>query len=308
MAANNLQEEFDAITIQAYELRKAEKYEEALKLVQPFADKGLAVAQHIVATFYYFGESVPIDLIKASEWLQKAADQDFVESLCMLGHQYMNGVGIDIDVDKGLALLLKAIDKGNGYACYLVGKHYHALGGKDGFFKASGYYVFGINNDSRDCMRGKADMYFGTQRYKDALDLYVRALKLGCHYSAYNAATMFEKGLGCEINLELAFMLYKGASEAGDLMALHNLGTFYYGGKHVEKDVQKAFECYLKAANAGVALSQHCIGLMYFNGDLTQDLDVALSWLNKSLESGYKDSARFINEIQKIKDKNFVEH
>jgi hypothetical protein len=47
---------------------------------------------------------------------------------------------------------------------------------------------------------------------------------------------------------------------------------------------------------------------MYFNGDLTQDLDVALSWLNKSLENGYTDSTRFIDEIQKIKDKNFVEH
>jgi hypothetical protein len=48
---SELQEQFDAITIQAYELRKQEKYEEALKLVQPFADKGLPIAQHIVATF-----------------------------------------------------------------------------------------------------------------------------------------------------------------------------------------------------------------------------------------------------------------
>ena len=305
---NELQEQFDAITIQAYELRSQEKYEEALKLVQPFADKGLAVAQHIVATFHYWGEGVPEDLVLASKWLQKAADQNFIESLCMLGHQFMNGVGIPKDTDKGLSLLEKAVNKGNGYACYLVGKHYHAIGGKDGLFKASGYYVLGINDENRDCMRARADMHFGHQSYKDALDLYVQALKLGCRYSTYNAATMFEKGLGCEINLELAFMLYKTASEAGDLMALHNLGTFYYGGKHIEKDIQKAFECYLKAANEGVALSQHCIGLMYFNGDLTQDLDVALTWLTKSLESGYKDSAKFINEIQKIKDKNFVEH
>ena len=86
MAANNdLQKEFDAITIQAYELRTQEKYDEALKLVQPFAEKGLAVAQHIVATFYYFGESVPIDLIKASEWLQKAAEHILGCVMCSPG-------------------------------------------------------------------------------------------------------------------------------------------------------------------------------------------------------------------------------
>ena len=91
-------------------------------------------------------------------------------------------------------------------------------------------------------------------------------------------------------------------------MATHNLGTFYYNGKHVQQDKQKAFEFYLKGAEQNIGISQHCIGLMYFNGDLPQDLDVALSWLNKSLVNGYADSTRFIDEIQKIKDKNFVEH
>jgi TPR repeat protein len=157
-------------------------------------------------------------------------------------------------------------------------------------------------------MRGRADMNMESKSYKDALDLYVQALKLGCIKSTFNAATMFDNALGCEQNLELAFMLYKTASDAGDFMATHNVGTFYYNGKHVQQDKQKAFEFYLKGAEQNIAISQHCIGLMYFNGDLTQDLDVALSWLNKSLVNGYADSTRFIDEIQKIKDKNFVEH
>ena len=302
---SELQEKFDDITVQAYELRKAEKYEEALKLVQPFADKGLPVAQHIVGTFYYYGEGVPQDYKNASEWLSKAAEQSFPESLCMLGHLYLYGVGVSCDEEKAIDLLIKAVNKSNAYACYLLGKHYQT---KKDRFRASGFYVMGINLDSRDCMRGRAHMHMETKSYKDALDLYVQALKLGCMESTYNAATMFDNGLGCEQNLELAFMLYKTASDAGDFMATHNLGTFYYHGKHVQQDKQKAFEFYLKGADQSVGISQHCIGLMYFNGDLTQDLDVALSWLNKSLENGYTDSARFIDEIQKIKDKNFVEH
>jgi TPR repeat protein len=302
---SELQEQFDDITVQAYELRKAEKYEEALKLIQPFADKGLPIAQHIVATFHYWGEGIPEDLVKASEWLQKAADQDCTEAMSMLGHQYIYGVGIPKDEKLGEDLLLKAGAKYDGYAYYVLGRYFHNIGNR---FKASGYYVLGVNLDNRDCMRGRADMNMESKSYKDALDLYVQALKLGCIKSTFNAATMFDNALGCEQNLELAFMLYKTASDAGDFMATHNVGTFYYNGKHVEQDKQKAFEFYLKGADQGVGISQHCIGLMYFNGDLTQDLDVALSWLNKSLENGYSDSARFIDEIQKIKDKNFVEH
>jgi len=302
---SELQEQFDAITIEAFDLRQAQKFQEALNLVQPFADKGLPVAQHIVGTFYYYGEGVPQDYKSASEWLSKAAEQSFPESLCMLGHLYLYGVGVDQDEDKAIDLLTKAVNKSNAYACYLLGKHYQT---KKDRFRASGFYVMGINLDSRDCMRGRAHMHMETKSYKDALDLYVQALKLGCMESTYNAATMFDNALGCEQNLELAFMLYKTASDAGDFMATHNLGTFYYHGKHVQQDKQKAFDLYLKGADQGVGISQHCIGLMYFNGDLTQDLDVALSWLNKSLENGYTDSARFIDDIQKIKDKNFVEH
>ena len=119
---------------------------------------------------------------------------------------------------------------------------------------------------------------------------------------------MFEYGRGCEINDELAFSLYKYAAENGVMMAQHNLGAFYFNAKFVQKDIRKAFEWYLKAANQGSGMSQHNIGLMYYNGDMPQDLEVSLEWFKKSLENGYTDSARFINEIQKIKDKNFVEH
>ena len=300
-----LQNQFDEITIKAYELRTEGKYDEALKLIQPFADKGLAVAQHIIGTFHYFGESVPIDLVKASEWFHKAADQECPESLSMLGHQYLYGVGIPRDEEKGIDLLIRASNKSNGYACYLLGRYYQA---KKDRFKASGFYVLGINLESRDCMRGRAHMHMETKNYKEALDLYVQALKLGCIESTFNAATMFDNGLGCEQNLELAFMLYQAAAKSNDLMAIHNLGTFYYNGKHVAQDKKKAFEYYLQAAEMGAGISQHCIGLMYYNGDLEQDLDVALAWMKKSIENGYSDSAKYITEIEKVKEKRFVEH
>ena len=305
---DRLQKKFDEIAEKAWDLRKQESYEEAIKLIMPFAEKGLPIAQHCIATFYYYGEGVNEDFNKASEWLQKSADQDFCESLCMLGHQNLYGVGIPRNISKGIDLLVRAVNKSNGYACYLLGKHYQFDRVKCDYFRASGYYVMGVNLDNKDCMRARADMHFSAKEYKDALNLYIRASQLGCVKSTFNAATIFEKGLGYEVDLKLAFLLYKSASEAGDFMALHNLGTFYYSGKYVEKDKEKAFNCYLKAANEGVALSQHCIGLMYLNGDICQDLDVSLAWFNKALERGCRDSEQYINEIKLIKNRDFIEH
>ena len=115
---SELQEQFDAITIEAFDLRQAQKFQEALNLVQPFADKGLPVAQHIVGTFYYYGEGVSQDYKNASEWLSKAAEQSFPESLCMLGHLYLYGVGVSCDEEKAIDLLIKAVNKSNAYACY----------------------------------------------------------------------------------------------------------------------------------------------------------------------------------------------
>lgn len=72
-----LQEQFDAITIQAYELRTQEKYEEALKLVQPFAD------------------------------------QNFIESLCMLGHAIKLNYCVAIKKARKTNMLIGVIEAKN---------------------------------------------------------------------------------------------------------------------------------------------------------------------------------------------------
>ena len=55
-------------------------------------------------------------------------------------------------------------------------------------------------------------------------------------------------------------------------------------------------------------MSQHTIGLMYFNGDLPQDLEVALEWFKKSQENGYKKSGMYIQDIEQMLNKTYIEH
>ena len=272
------------------------------------ANNGDSRAQYLIGCFYYYGRRVETNHTIASNWFTKSAEQNLVDALTILGYQYMYGDGVNKDIEKAIELLEKAQAQGSAYACFLLGKIYHFDTQRKNRFTASGYYVWAIEMGSTEAKRYRADMYMDTGDYKDALDLYVKALKEGCVESAYNAANMFEYGRGCDVNNELAFNLYLHAAQNGVMMAQHNVGAYYYNAKYVEKDIQKAFEWYLKAANQGSAMSQHNIGMMYYNGDLTQDLEVALAWFKKSFESGYLNSKRFINEIEIILSEDYIKN
>ncbi len=271
------------------------------------ANNGDCRAQYLIGCFYYYGRKVESNHNKASYWFTKSANQNLVDAQTILGYQYMYGDGVEKDIDKAIELLEKAHAQGSTYACFLLGKIYHFDPKRKSRFTASGYYVWAIEMGSTEAKRYRADMYMDTGSYKEALDLYVRALKEGCVESAYNAANMFEYGRGCEVSDELAFHLYLHSAESGVMMAQHNVGAYYYNAKYVEKDIKKAFEWYLKAANQGSAMSQHNIGLMYFNGDMPQDLEVSLEWFKKSLENGYKDAAKYIRDIEQILNKEYIE-
>jgi TPR repeat protein len=284
-------------------LQEENNHTEALALIQPFADKGLAIAQHLVGTFHYYGRSVPEDLKKAVEWIQKAADQGYGESLSMLGYQYIRGQGVLKDLNRGLSLLEQAGKAGVGYAYFQLGEYYGLKSDEDNQYKAANYYIEGIKLDNRDCMRELALMYAKRNEHKKALELFEMALKLGDVDSAFNAGYMYEEGLGCDQNLELAFMLYQAAYKCGSIKALNNIGNMYLNGRHVKEDKQKAFECYLEASNKGDEVSQFNIGNMYYTGDMPQDLEVALAWFKKSLENGNQRAGKFIAEIEQIRNK-----
>ena len=75
----------------------AGKQDEALQIWEPLAksgDTGLAVN---VAGMYEFGQKLPQDYAKSTEWYQIAADQGDGYAQYMLGRAYTRGVGVSID-------------------------------------------------------------------------------------------------------------------------------------------------------------------------------------------------------------------
>ena len=293
----------------AKQLIEDKKFDQAYHKLLPVAEAGDSRAQYVIGTFYYYGNGVAENHHTAATWFRKSAQQDLVDSQAILGHQYIHGDGIEKNLEKGIELLEIAASKGHCHACFLLGNIYgFTIHGKLDRWKAIEYYKLAINYGSSLAKEYLADIFCENGDYGIALRLYLEAWQEGSMTSAFNAATMFEHGKGCKVNIEMAFKLYLLAANAGVTMAEHNVGAFYFNGKHVEKDVENALFWYLRAAKKDSALSQHCIGMMYLNGDLDQDTLVALSWLEKAAENGYGPSKKFIEDIMALTSGETVLH
>jgi len=107
------------------------------------AKAGDAHAQHGLGMLYELGQGVPYaDPKAASEWYQKAADQNYAPALNNLARLYADGRGVKQDVPKAIELWSKAAEAGNTTARFNLGLQYAAgVGVKKDMKKAAEYLL-----------------------------------------------------------------------------------------------------------------------------------------------------------------------
>ncbi len=90
------------------------------------------------------------------------------------------------------------------------------------------------------------------QDYQKAIDLYNCVIDFDTTGLVnWSLGWMYENGLGCDVDLNQALLLYQKAAQKGYGKAYNSLGKFYQYGKILDKDDIKAGENYLKAAKKG---------------------------------------------------------
>ena len=101
----------------------------AVKLFTEAANGGITVAKYKLGKIFLNGDGVEKDIEKAVEWLKQAAleENEFIEYA--LGRIYLKGEEIGKDTISAEDYLLKSASRGNKYAAYLLGKEY--LSGKN---------------------------------------------------------------------------------------------------------------------------------------------------------------------------------
>lgn len=96
-----------------------------VKLCQYSADAGMPMGQHCLGHAYSEGfPGVAANHVSASLWWARAVAQDDLESMTHLARNYLQGDGVEQDVEEGLILLEKASDGGEKYAALELGEIY----------------------------------------------------------------------------------------------------------------------------------------------------------------------------------------
>jgi len=181
-------------------------------------------------------------------------------------------------------------------------------------------------------MKEKAKQYYWGQRrdqsYPKALELYLRAARLGDAESQFISGGMYYKGLGVEKDYAKAFQLlheaalngksssvsqkiiaqsfmhgtvvprdydmalkwYTLSAKNGNSEAQNELAYMYFTGNGVEQDIEKGTSMFLTSAYNGSPTSQYNVGIIYYsyNGLGKVDLRKAYAWIAISAKNGYQ--------------------
>lgn len=270
------QQEIEKYNMLGDDLLADKKYLAALDYYIKAANLGSAYAQVRVGNIYSRGLGVEVNHSEAAKWFHLAAEQDYADALCNLALAYKNGDGLEKDLQKAIALNLRAIKKGSAVAAGNLGTLYE-------------YAPDGI------------------QSYQLARKYYEDAISLGTtQYSVYNnLALIYAEGKGISTNPTKAEQYFLKAIELGSEQArksypvfANNWGVMYADGEGVEKNYTKAEAYYLKAIELGneyaknnYAILANNLGVMYSNGKgVEQSYAKAEAYYLKAIELGYEEA------------------
>ena len=183
--------------------------------------------------------------------------------------------------------------------------------------------------------------YYGEKRdqsYSKALELYLRAAKLGDAESQFISGGMYYKGLGSAKNIPKAFALlheaavngksnnvsqkiiaeefmrgvvipqnpekalkwYSLAAKNGNQDAQNELAYMYYTGNGVPQDLEKGAELFLESAYNGSSTAQYNIGLIYYSGEGFGEVDLksAYAWIAIAASNGNQQALGALNYLK----------
>ena len=102
----------------------SEQVESAIVLLELQADDGFVWAQNLLGLIYSSEALGPLDYIKARMWSLKAAENNQVSSMNLLGFLYANGHGVSKNIDESIFWYQKAISQNDGRAAWNLANIY----------------------------------------------------------------------------------------------------------------------------------------------------------------------------------------
>jgi len=239
--------------------------QQALELYRISAENGDRIAQQQLERIYldYF---LAEDYDKAVQYFAHGTHLGLAKSSYYLGKMYHQGLGIQADSQKALALWQNAVKKG---------------------FKLAEKAIVMLY------FQGPAEIKDQEKAIKLLDGIAERSLQ-----DTLTVANWFYSGLGTEVNYSLAYKYYQRAADANSVVAFNHLGEMYRFGYGVKIDFEQAKHWYKQAIEQDYEVAIHNIAQMYYYGQgVTQDYAQAANWFEQSARRGVSPSQYFLGQI-----------
>ena len=240
---------------------RIEKYDEAIRRLTPLADGGDVVAQTYLGLIYVEGYGVEPDINKAVEWYSKAAQQGQPDAQYALGLiAHIGRGGFNRNFDTAVKWYELAAQSSHPEALFQLGTLY-----TDGF---------GVGRDFK-----KASQYFE------------QAGELGHADAQYNLGVFYMTGVGVAQDPMQALKWFGRAGMKGHPDAQYNMGILYGGGMGIEENPAEAAKWLQAAANSGLADAEFVLGVVTLNGrGVRKSEKGAVALFLKAAEKGHPEA------------------
>lgn len=227
---------------------------------------------------------------------------------------YLYGTKVDKpDFQQAMPLLLTEANRGNGYACYDLGRmHQQGLGCEENEEEAQRWFTMALEafrNAEQTAKKpgylryriGKCYAYgHGTeQNYEESARWFQRAVEENNPFAAYSLGGQYLRGQGVEQSNTEAYSLFIMAAEQGNAYAQYQLGRMYKVGIGAEVDLEKSKLWYAKAYAGFLRMEEtmaddklyYRLGSMNMTGTGTEmDLEQVEMYFQKAIELGNADA------------------
>jgi TPR repeat protein len=316
-------EEFDDNpTLRLLQQRDAALYaEEILSSLEKIAnsDSGYSIprrsrAAYLCALIHLSGlGKIQQDVAKGLEWLDKT---NMKEANYILGMYYVKGIGLERDLEKGLAYLEKAHSE-----------HYAAASLALGVIYWNGIDRQQDRNKAKDYLIHASLFNFKCLPISQKVRDFFIAFKIECENDPLLTATLIETAspeiqstmynrlavikfnrapyAQAPITLWRRILISSSTVDTVALEALCNLGRAFYlnsgfSGWSIEwQDKREALYYWTQAANNGHPRAQYYLGLAYCSGEgTTRDLEEGKKWLREAERQKLSAATMMLNHLE----------
>ena len=232
-----------------------------------------------------------LDLNKAFKYYQMAANQNHLYGMFNFGLCYATGNGCEVDMPKAIEWIEKAANEGCPEAQEWLNKHPLALEE----LARDVVDLSKMTTDEKIEYTWNAFINNDLSKAKECVEILRKYAKEGIPRAQCGLAKYYQHGFGVKQNFQQAAAWYKKSAEQGYAISQYHLGVKYEEGHGCSVNFQEAAKWYRKAALQGEPDAQFRLGLLYFDGNgVVMNKTKGLDLIQKASKQEHQDAMNWL--------------